>query len=123
MAVGELSDGCVEEDDDGGGVDLMDGAGGALEVFGFDVAVDADAGADGEVLEGLSDLVGFAAGSPVVDGVDEVGDGVVGEAAVADGGDQGVDVGQGLVHHRPVLPAAAGVRGWPPRRVAATARW
>jgi hypothetical protein len=105
VTVFEAAEGCVEEDDDGGVFDLMDGAGGALEVFGLDVAVDADSGADGEFFEGSSGLVGFGAGSAFVDGIDDVGEVVV-EVSVADGCDEGVDVGSGVGfgHRCPVWP-------------------
>lgn len=73
MAVSEAADRGVEADNDGDAVDLVDGAGAALEVAGADVFVEADGGADGEVLEGSSGLVGVDAVAPVVDGVDECG--------------------------------------------------
>ena len=95
MAVGKAANGGVEAHNDGGAVDLVDGASAALEVTGADVFVDADPGADGESLEGLPGLVGVGAAPSVVDGVDERREVVV-EVPIADGFYEGVDAGRGL---------------------------
>jgi hypothetical protein len=73
VAVGEAADGGVEADNDSAAVDLVDGAGAALEVGGAYGFIETHAGADAEVLEGPSSLVALGAAAPVVDGVDECG--------------------------------------------------
>ncbi len=73
MGVGEASDGGVEANGDGAAVDLVDGAGVTLEVAGADVVVEADARADGQLLEGAPGLIGGDAAVPVVDRFAECG--------------------------------------------------
>jgi hypothetical protein len=95
VTVGEPSGRGIEFDDSGG-VDVVDGGGGVLKVFGAYVAVEAVA--DREALECSANLFGVAAGPLVVDRVDEVGV----EDAVADGWEDsgGVGAGRRLGYHR-----------------------